>query len=301
MNIDLSLIEKYFANTPDIITGYLSAIDYQLILRRDINRKNLHKWEKYKSIIVIAKSYHKHVPEKPADFPRGRFSVMGADTDYHIQLRETIEGLAGYLSRLYDFRYALHVDTGPINERAVACYAGLAKPTRSGAVVSRLGSMFNIGLLLIDADLGAGRAQSALLAHATEPGGFWGSEKAELCADCRLCADACPTGAIDANDLGRCISYRTQTDNLTNTDYISDYLYGCDICGLSCPYNNGAEHGEFTDPNALYPFLDDILLLTQNEFDNKYQTKACYWIGLERIKRNARNIYGLLEQRPKRT
>jgi epoxyqueuosine reductase len=67
------------------------------------------------------------------------------------------------------------------------------------------------------------------------------------CGDCRLCIDACPTGALDdpgTLDATRCLSYWTQAPEVVPEAYrehLGAQVYGCDICQDVCPWNRGIE------------------------------------------------------------
>jgi epoxyqueuosine reductase len=67
------------------------------------------------------------------------------------------------------------------------------------------------------------------------------------CGSCRLCVDACPTGALDEPgtlDANLCISWSTQRPGPIAAEHraaIGDAVYGCDICQDVCPWNRGIE------------------------------------------------------------
>src|SRR5262249_4745519 len=65
------------------------------------------------------------------------------------------------------------------------------------------------------------------------------------CGECRLCIDACPTGALDEPgtlDSTRCLSDWTQAPSSIPEEYraaLGSQVYGCDICQDVCPWNRG--------------------------------------------------------------
>jgi epoxyqueuosine reductase len=67
------------------------------------------------------------------------------------------------------------------------------------------------------------------------------------CGECRICIDACPTGALDdpgTLDATRCLSYWTQAPAAVPGPYrehLGAQVYGCDICQDVCPWNRGIE------------------------------------------------------------
>jgi epoxyqueuosine reductase len=77
------------------------------------------------------------------------------------------------------------------------------------------------------------------------------------CGACRLCIDACPTGALDEPgtlDSTRCLSYWTQAPASIPDEFrteLASQVYGCDICQDVCPWNRGVERRrEGTEPPA---------------------------------------------------
>ena len=64
----------------------------------------------------------------------------------------------------------------------------------------------------------------------------------DMCGSCRICIDACPTGAFVDDyklDSNLCISYQTIENKSEIPDFIdlNGWIFGCDICQDVCPFN----------------------------------------------------------------
>jgi epoxyqueuosine reductase len=76
------------------------------------------------------------------------------------------------------------------------------------------------------------------------------------CGSCRLCVDACPTGALDEPgtlDATRCLSYWTQAPSTIPEPYrsaLGAQVYGCDICQDVCPWNRGVQRRRESEPEG---------------------------------------------------
>jgi epoxyqueuosine reductase len=153
--------------------------------------------------------------------------------DYHDvmrkKLRRLADALANLLARPVLARHC--VDTAPLLERAAAERAGLGFASKSTmTIIPGVGSYVMLGELLVDAEI------------ATD------APIAPRCGSCRLCLDACPTGAfVDAHvlDARRCISYLTiETSGPIPRELrplIGVRVFGCDVCQDVCPFNAAAE------------------------------------------------------------
>jgi epoxyqueuosine reductase len=153
--------------------------------------------------------------------------------DYHDVMRKKLRRLADTVANLLGRPVlARHcVDTAPLLERAAAERAGLGFASKSTmTIIPGVGSYVMLGELLVDAEMTAD------------------TPMAPRCGSCRLCLDACPTGAfVDAHvlDARRCISYLTiETSGPIPRELrplIGVRVFGCDVCQDVCPFNAAAE------------------------------------------------------------
>jgi epoxyqueuosine reductase len=197
-----------------------------------------------KTLIAVALAYPASgslVPlRRGADGPplTGVVARYARGEDYHDVMRKKLRRLADAVANLLGRAVlARHcVDTAPLLERAAAERAGLGFASKSTmTIIPGVGSYVMLGELLIDAEIATDAAM------------------APRCGTCRLCLDACPTGAIvDAHvvDARRCISYLTiESSEPIPRDLrpmIGVRVFGCDVCQEVCPFNAGA--GEPYDP-----------------------------------------------------
>jgi len=204
------------------------------------------------SVIVCALNYNTDFPgsaEVPgargAEDPRGWISRYAWGTDYHHVLQGKLGALGEAMrGRFHEpFEARIYADTGPVQERILAKYAGLGWLGKNTLLLNqRLGSWIFLGAILTTLDLAP-----TLEAPALPP--------RDLCGSCRRCIDACPTGAFVAPyvmDARRCISYLTIELRGSIPDEFREpmgrHVFGCDICQDVCPWNRRAAataEGEF--------------------------------------------------------
>ena len=143
------------------------------------------------------------------------------------------------LGRRLGGSYRVLVDANEHVDREAAARAGVGFYGKNTLLITRRhGSWVVLGTLVTDVDL-----------EATPP--------LELdCGECRLCIDACPTGALDEPgtlDANRCLSYWTQAAAPIPLEYreeLGAQVYGCDICQDVCPWNRGVEKRRTGAPAA---------------------------------------------------
>ena len=147
-------------------------------------------------------------------------------SDRYSELRGRLDALGRRLGG----SYRVLVDENDHVDREGAVRAGVAFYGKNTlAITRRHGSWVVLGTIVSD--------------RALEP-----SEPLDAgCGSCRLCIDACPTGALDEPgtlDSTRCLSYWTQAPAAIPVGYRAELgasVYGCDICQDVCPWNRGVE------------------------------------------------------------
>jgi epoxyqueuosine reductase len=180
--------------------------------------------ENARTVVSAALPYYVAEPE-PQAMNSGRLARY-TWCDEYAELRAKLE----HLGRRLGGTYRVLVDSNDHVDREGAVRAGLGFYGKNTMVITPSdGSWVVLGALVTDVEV--------------EP-----TPQLELdCGACRLCVDACPTGALDEPgvlDATRCLSYWTQAPAPTPDEYreeFGDRIYGCDVCQEVCPWNRGAE------------------------------------------------------------
>ena len=189
------------------------------------------------SVVSAALCYWR--PERPLEAGEGRLARY-TWSDTYAELREKLDALG----RAIGGTYRVLVDANQHVDREAAARSGVGFYGKNTMLITRRhGSWVVLGTLVTDVAL-----------EPTPP-------LATDCGACRLCVDACPTGALDEPgtlDATRCLSYWTQSPDAIPEGYreaLGAQVYGCDICQDVCPWNRGverrrageAEHTEHVD------------------------------------------------------
>lgn len=145
--------------------------------------------------------------------------------NYHTPIRRELKKLLAALQTVDPTLEGRGVvDSAPVMERAWARRAGLGWIGRNSLLINeRFGSDFNIGILLVNKEIGGG------VVHIAE----------DRCVSCDApCLDACPSGALRGDrtvDCRVCLSALSQLDRSVGGDF------GCRICQDVCPYNGSSQ------------------------------------------------------------
>ena len=176
-----------------------------------------------RSVVSAALCYY--APSPPPARGEGRLPRY-TWSDAYAELREKLDALGRRLGGAY----RVLVDANQHVDREGAARAGIGFYGKNTMLITRRhGSWVVLGTLVTDVEI--------------EPGQAFDAD----CGDCRLCIDACPTGALDEPgtlDATRCLSYWTQSPLPIPEEYrerLGEMVYGCDICQEVCPWNRGVE------------------------------------------------------------
>lgn len=265
--------------------GYNAGFEHPVIEERIYLEKT---FENPQTIISIALAYPTKLKETiPKDEKRGQFARASWGIDYHEILRNRLEKLISFIQsqaktiqEREQWRFAPQVDTGELVDVAVAQRAGLGFIGRNGLLITEeFGSFVYLGEIITNIQF-----------EVDEPGIFG-------CGDCTRCITGCPTQALLGDgrmNAKKCLSYQTQTKEMMPEKYrkkMRNIIYGCDICQLVCPYNQGKDfhfHPEMEpEVETVYPKLKPMLQLSNKEFKTQFGHLAGSWRGKKPLQRNA--------------
>jgi epoxyqueuosine reductase len=184
-----------------------------------------------RTVIVTATVYNTDRPYsiECTDPRRAHIARYAWGDDYHDVIGRRMEQLLEWMreSSADAFDARAYVDTGPVQERVYAQYAGIGWIGKNTCVINaEKGSWIFLAEIICSLDLECDRPAF------------------DQCGTCTLCIEACPTKAIVAPgvlDSTRCISYLTieHRGDIPEEfgDSIGSHVYGCDVCQEVCPWN----------------------------------------------------------------
>ena len=238
-----------------------------------------------RSVISLGTVYNTDRPYADHGDPRvAAIARYAWGDDYHVVIQRRLDALLGWLRAAAGdtFEGRAYVDTGPVQERVYAQYAGLGWIGKNTCLINpELGSWIFLSEIICNLDLAF-----------DEP-------VFDQCGTCTMCLAACPTGALvepGVLDSTRCISYLTIENKgaiaEAQRDSIGEHAYGCDICQEVCPWNLRVSTARSDDaPWQPRPGLDAprLLHLWQRSDDDLralLKGSAMKRAGVRRLRRN---------------
>jgi epoxyqueuosine reductase len=202
--------------------------------------------------------------------------------DYHAVIQDRLDRLLAWLRDAAgpSFEGRAYVDTGPVQERVYAQYAGIGWIGKNTCVINpAVGSWLFLSEIICNLPLTPD------------------APALDQCGTCTLCLDACPTGALVepyALDSTRCISYLTIELKgpipSAYRDEIAGHAYGCDVCQEVCPWNHSsavaADPAWQPRPDLDAPRLVDLWRRSDDELRTTIRGSAMTRAGVTRLRRN---------------
>jgi len=230
-----------------------------------------------KSIISLLYNYYPEETQKQKDAPV--ISKYAYGEDYHFVLKDKMRALMQFINaEIGDVNGRAFTDSAPVFDKKWAELSGIAWRGKHSNMLTKQGSFFFIGELIIDLELAYDKPMNS------------------YCGTCTRCIDACPTEAITEPyvvDAKKCISYLTiefkerLPENLK--DKFQNRVFGCDICQDVCPYNKKPLfHNEdrfLPHPDLLKMTKDEWYEITEDVFKilfKKSPVKRTKFTGLKR-------------------
>ncbi len=241
--------------------------------------------ENAKSVISFLYNYHtdkKQVEDAP------KLATYAYGEDYHDVIKDKLKILLQEIcEKIGDVNGRAFVDSGPVLERAWAERAGLGWNGKHTLLINKeRGSYFFLAELILDIELE-----------------YDVPFPTDHCGTCTRCMDACPTGAIVAENLldaSKCISYATieLKESVLPDEFkgkMENWMFGCDICQDVCPWNRFAlTHNEprfEPKPELLNLSKKEWEELNKDAFQELFKYSAVKRTKFEGLKRNIRFLY----------
>ncbi len=228
-----------------------------------------------KSVISVSQNYF---PQK--EIKNISISKFAYGKDYHILMKKKLKKLMDFIKKnIGEVNGRTFVDSAPVLERKWAKLSGIGWVGKNANLINfHNGSFFFLGELIIDLELNYNNEISK-----------------NYCGTCRICVDACPTGAIEKEfviNANKCISYLTVEFKGKINENLQEKLnvFACDICQDLCPFNKKSIPNEedFFQPKKVFfeKNLEDWKKISKKEFNEIFRESAIKRIKYEKFLRN---------------
>ena len=207
-------------------------------------------------------------------FAPGNISLYARGRDYHLVLRKLLQEKIEELKKAFpEGHFRAYADVSPFPEVYAAAASGLGVIGKNGLLITgEYGSFVFIGTVATDVEAPA-------------------KIEVKSCILCGKCQSVCTALSDKGVCLSKCVSELTQrkgelTREQSELVAKSQTAWGCDLCQLCCPMNEGIKHTEIRD------FCEDLLCSfpelpeSNREFQKIYSDRAFIWRGMAPIKRN---------------
>lgn len=233
-----------------------------------------------RTVIALACNYwHGDTPSPIARYARGR--------DYHATMRDRLRTLRRTLrARFPEVRDYAEVDAGAVMEKVWGARAGLGTVGKNGCFITpRFGSWVVLAVMVLDAEV------DAYAAPAPD----------DVCGECRLCLDACPTDAFRGPrvvDARACLSYQTIENEgpvpPALREAMGHLVFGCDLCQDVCPHNATPVRAQPRfEPRAVSTVpVRRLAAMTREEYQQWAPGTALARAGYDGLRRNAAYALG---------
>lgn len=233
-----------------------------------------------RTVIALACNYwHGDTPSPIARYARGR--------DYHATMRDRLRALRRSLrARFPEVRDYAEVDAGAVMEKVWGVRAGLGTVGKNGCFITpQYGSWVVLAVMVLDAEV------DAYAVPAPD----------DVCGGCRLCLEACPTGAFPAPrvvDARACLSYQTIENEgpvpPALREAMGQLVFGCDVCQEVCPHNATPVRAQprFAPRAVSTVPVRRLAAMTREEYQQWVPGTALARAGYDGLRRNAAYALG---------
>ncbi|MDO9545247.1 MAG: tRNA epoxyqueuosine(34) reductase QueG [Pelolinea sp.] len=238
------------------------------------------------SMIVLGVNYgplphQEH--ENPLRF--GKIASYAQFEDYHAIIKSKATALMDSINsdRSQKIDSKIFIDSGPLMEKDFAFAAGLGWIGKNSLLIHPVLGSFSFLCCIIT----------------NEMVGEIPNHCEDLCGDCQLCMQACPTKCISGDhtiNVSRCISYLTiEFKGIIPRDLrgqIGDWIFGCDVCQSVCPHNLNIPIPQsklFFGAERIFDGNLDLceeMALSEKAFSIKYQGTPLIRASYEQYQRN---------------